>query len=518
MRKILLAKILFVSILLQLFLGSFSQQLSAGEYWTKVSTSRWYPIILIDASGTALTGKTSADTTIGYACNGATSLTSFTDSGSTFKEVASGIYFLNIGASEFTTTDQNCVIRLAVTGANDYRFMVSTASAGRDDTTISVASILTQTGTSGVLVATNAIGASQIAADAIGASEIAADAIGASEIAADAVGASEIATDAIGTAEVATDAIGASEIAANAITSSEFAQSAADLAWGTSSRVLTALDEDSTAIDLDGTTIGTVNNLAANSIAASTIAADAIGASEIADGAIDAGALATDTITAAKIAASAITSSEAPNLDAAVSTRSTLTAANVWDTDISAYTGTKAGTYIKGVFDKLPAGSIVSDSVYTPTIAGRIDVAISTRSSHTAADVWAVATRKLTELDEDNTTIDLNGTTIGTVTNVSDKTGYALSASGVDAIWDEVQSGHTTSGTFGKYLDAQVSLVSGDSISVQDIVDGIWDEPLADHDTSDTMGITLSGIKDATDGDKEGLNYTGIENMIRTNR
>lgn len=35
-----------------------------------------------------------------------------------------------------------------------------------------------------------------------------------------------------------------------------------------------------------------------------------------------------------------------------------------------------------------------------------------------------------------------------------------------DAVWDEVQSGHTTSGTFGKYLDAQVSLVGGGSVTL----------------------------------------------------
>lgn len=67
------------------------------------------------------------------------------------------------------------------------------------------------------------------------------------------------------------------------------------------------------------TTAGTCSALANNSVTAAAIANDAIGATEIADGAIDAATLATDTITAAKIAAGAITSSEAPNLDAAVS-------------------------------------------------------------------------------------------------------------------------------------------------------------------------------------------------------
>jgi len=34
-----------------------------------------------------------------------------------------------------------------------------------------------------------------------------------------------------------------------------------------------------------------------------------------------------------------------------------------------------------------------------------------------------------------------------------------------DAVWDEAQSGHTTAGTFGKYLDDQVSTVSGGGAS-----------------------------------------------------
>lgn len=39
-----------------------------------------------------------------------------------------------------------------------------------------------------------------------------------------------------------------------------------------------------------------------------------------------------------------------------------------------------------------------------------------------------------------------------TVTTNNDKTGYALSAAGVDAIWDEATAGHTTAGTTGKAL------------------------------------------------------------------
>ena len=54
-----------------------------------------------------------------------------------------------------------------------------------------------------------------------------------------------------------------------------------------------------------------------------------------------------------------------------------------------------------------------------------------------------------------------------TVTTNNDKTGYRLSATGVDDVWDEAQSGHTTAGTFGRYLDAQVANVEADTQDIQ---------------------------------------------------
>lgn len=66
------------------------------------------------------------------------------------------------------------------------------------------------------------------------------------------------------------------------------------------------------------------------------------------------------------------------------------------------------------------------------------------------------------------TTVDITGSLSGSVGSVSgavgsvtggvvvttnnDKTGYALSAAGVDAIWDEAVAGHTTAGTYGASL------------------------------------------------------------------
>lgn len=135
----------------------------------------------------------------------------------------------------------------------------------------------------------------------------------------------------------------------------------------------------------------------------------------------------------------------------------------------------------------------------------------------------------------------VNSVTSGvTVTTNNDKTGYRLSATGVDDVWDESQSGHTSAGTFGKYLDAQVSGVTAPSAAT--VASAVWEET-SNHTTASTMGKKLndaalagnpwaaasicdglnagqclSSIKDSTDGDKEGIDYTGIEKTIRAQR
>ena len=43
----------------------------------------------------------------------------------------------------------------------------------------------------------------------------------------------------------------------------------------------------------------------------------------------------------------------------------------------------------------------------------------------------------------------------------NDKVNYTLSSAGIDAIWDEPKAGHTTAGTYGYYVDAAISGVSG---------------------------------------------------------
>ena len=59
-----------------------------------------------------------------------------------------------------------------------------------------------------------------------------------------------------------------------------------------------------------------------------------------------------------------------------------------------------------------------------------------------------------------------------------------------DGVWDEAQSGHTTVGTFGYYLDSQVSAAGGGTPpTAAQIADAVWDEVRSpDHVTEGTFG------------------------------
>lgn len=92
-------------------------------------------------------------------------------------------------------------------------------------------------------------------------------------------------------------------------------------------------------------------------------------------------------------------------------------------------------------------GNVITD--LRPTVAGRsADVSAT---GEVGVD-WA-------NVGSPTTTVALTNTTISSSSNPS-------AATIADAVWDEVRSpDHTTAGTFGKYLDDQVSSVSGGTIS-----------------------------------------------------
>lgn len=109
-----------------------------------------------------------------------------------------------------------------------------------------------------------------------------------------------------------------------------------------------------------------------------------------------------------------------------------------------------------------------------------------------------------------NSILDDTGTA-GVVVASASKTGYELSAAGVDAIWDEPKAGHVTANTYGVYLDAAVSGVSTGGVSAGDIADAVLDEALSGHQTAGTAGKALS---DAAAGGGGGLDAAGVRAAV----
>lgn len=148
--------------------------------------------------------------------------------------------------------------------------------------------------------------------------------------------------------------------------------------------------------------------------------------------AVNTSTVATGAIDADSIAASAITSSEAPNLDIAVSQveqavggNSTIpknvndtvvtilegiqTDSNAYDTDGEYATAIWGAAMSSYTTDGTFGGDALDSDVWTPTKAGYLDEAISGIDDNP----WDAVTRTLTALDEDATTLDFDATRIG---------------------------------------------------------------------------------------------------------
>jgi len=202
---------------------------------------------------------------------------------------------------------------------------------------------------------------------------------------------------------------------------------------------------------------------------------------------------------------------------------------------ITAYNGTTKVATVAWSWTTNPD----STSTYALIASGNPSINSSLQVSTTASDPWATALPGLYGAgtagkilgDNLNATVSSRLAASAAPTNFSsmaitaggavtvgtnnDKTGYRLSAAGVDDIWDEAQSGHITAGTFGKYLDKEISGIDdnpwdnatrtltafGFSIDLSaGAVDAIWDEGQSGHVTAGTFGKYLdeaiSGIDD----------------------
>lgn len=90
----------------------------------KLDTDGWYPVVILaSADGSAMTGVVFGDVTCKYAYEAAESLTTYSVTTNDWKESGEGLYWLNIGASEFDALGRYA-ISISVTDAVVYRFPV----------------------------------------------------------------------------------------------------------------------------------------------------------------------------------------------------------------------------------------------------------------------------------------------------------------------------------------------------------------------------------------------------------
>ncbi|RJO64163.1 MAG: hypothetical protein C4540_04595 [Candidatus Omnitrophota bacterium] len=168
---------------------------------------------------------------------------------------------------------------------------------------------------------------------------------------------------------------------------------------------------------------------------------------------------------------------------------------NIWNKDISGYSGAGyAGTYLKGLWDKKPAGNMTSDTTWNATKAGYLDAAVSSRSTLGASDVWGYATRTLTQ--SINATIGA-----GDIANIT------------GGVWNATMASYNGTGTMGNKMNVLPTSGTGDWGEAEKVA------------IKGALGIinnattsTLQQIGNYTNGEKEAGNYTGIERMIRIQR
>lgn len=93
---------------------------------------------------------------------------------------------------------------------------------------------------------------------------------------------------------------------------------------------------------------------------------------------------------------------------------------------------------------------VVTSNVYD-TMYGSDSFDVNLNADQSTATVGTVTT--LTNKTGFSLAASQAGVTIGTVSTLTDKTGFSLSTAGIDAIWDEtIMSGHTTANSAGLTL------------------------------------------------------------------
>ena len=253
------------------------------------------PFLDDDDGVTQKTGLTIANTDIKLFKTGGTTLGNKNSGGAT--EIATGFYYATLDATDTDTlgplvivvqmTDCLCVRHeFNVVSAAYYDWVYGSTKPSVDVDTIKTQAITADAFAADAIVAatlaTGAITADAFAADAIVAATLATGALTADAFAANAITNAAVADDVdvnvktmtagvITSTVLADDCITAAKLNTDAIAADAFAQTAADKVWGTAARVLTAIDEDNTTLDLDATIASAVwNALTASYVGAGT--------------------------------------------------------------------------------------------------------------------------------------------------------------------------------------------------------------------------------------------------------
>jgi hypothetical protein len=383
-------------------------------------------------------------------------------------------------------------------------------------------------------IADGAIDAATFAAGAINAAAIADNAIDAGAIASDAITAAKIATGAITAAKFAAGAIDAAAIANGAIDAATFAAGAIDAAalaadagteigtavWATGTRVLTAntnlndpsaaaiadavWDEDATGHQTQGTfgqAIGdpaadanTIYGAVVTGAAGATVAADIIAIkAETVTILADTNELQTDWVDGGRLDLI---------LDARASQASVNTIDGIVD-DILLDTAEigAAGAGLTAI--NLPNQTMDIIGNITGNLSGSVGSvtgAVGSVTGNVGGTINGLTATALKDFfDTDSATTYASAVAGSVVKEIADNAGGAsLTVQDiVDGVWDEAQAGHVGAGSFGLYLDTEVSGVGGGTPpTAAAIADAVWDEAQADHVGAGSFGLIASEIAD----------------------
>jgi len=364
-----------------------------------------------------------------------------------------------------------------------------TAANTQDELGTSIASILDDTGTAGVVLAADAITAAKIADNAIAAEHIADDAIVAANLATGCITADAFAADAIVAATLATDAITDDAIATGAIASTAFAAgaiNAAAIANGAIDNATFAADVGTTAYATN--VIGLAARKALDDYDPPT-KAEMDSAFSTTNGKVDAVDDLLDTEVAA-ITAAVITNAAGADVAADIIALKT-----VADT-IAADTTTDIPATIAAV--KADTAAILTDTGTTlDTLIKDIPTNAELATALAAADDAVLsAVAALNDFDPAADTV-AHVTLVDTTTTNTDMVAAAPSAASIaDAVWDEASTGHTDAGKAGAQVWTDLDAVLADTNELQ-TNQGNW-LTATGFSTLDAAGVrTAVGMADA---------------------